>query len=257
MQFGKNKKDLHILQQFGEGNQILDATRDLNFQIFQQLNFITRELNININLVLKAKHGEHKSNLDHKKELIFRDKTKRGERKPDLDPMRDLTFAMYRWVLSKQNLSFLKQDLDNYQAIKFQRIVQALQMVSLNFDTFDICKTCALCGNPGYTFDKFSEVTNPILQELYILNYSRRLTHDTTHTTVSVTDIAHFPNPFQFFDCPNDKISTGLADDTSSILWFCFNEPVYCLLGQDQKNFSLNLREICGFWVGISTHTDF
>ena len=209
MQFGKNKKDLHILQQFGEGNQILDATRDLNFQIFQQLNFITRELNININLVLKAKHGEHKSNLDHKKELIFRDKTKRGERKPDLDPMRDLTFAMYRWVLSKQNLSFLKQDLDNYQAIKFQRIVQALPTVPLNFHTFDIGKTCALFNNPGYTFYK--------CKEFYVSNNSRRLKHDLSQSTVSVTGIDHSLIPSQFVNSPNDKLSTGVAVGTSYI----------------------------------------
>lgn len=63
-QFGTNKNYLNVLKQFGEGNQILDATRDLNFQIFQQLNFIKRELNLGITLILKAKHHERKSNLD-------------------------------------------------------------------------------------------------------------------------------------------------------------------------------------------------
>ena len=98
---------------------------------------------------------------------------------------------------------------------------------------------------------------NPILQELYILNDSTRLTHDPPHTTVSVTDIAHSPIPFQFDDYPNDKLLTGLADNTSSILWFYFNDPVYCLLDWDQQNFPLNLKEIRGRWVGISTHTNF
>ena len=83
------------------------------------------------------------------------------------------------------------------------------------------------------------------------------MTHDPPHTTVSVTDIAHFPIPFQFFDCPNYKVSTGPDDDTSSILWFCFNKLVYSLLDQDQQNFPFNLKETCGRWVGISTHTNF
>ena len=121
-QFGTNKNYLNVLKQFGEGNQILDATRDLNFQIFQQLNFIMRELNLDITLILKAKHRERKSNLDPMQELIFRDKAKRGEHKPDLDPMQDLIFTMYRWVLSKQNLLFFTQAscviLDNCQAIQ-------------------------------------------------------------------------------------------------------------------------------------------
>ena len=77
------------------------------------------------------------------------------------------------------------------------------------------------------------------------------------HTTVTVIDITHFPILFQFVYYPNDKVSTGPADDTSSILWFCFNEPVYFLLDQDQYNFSLNLKEICGRWIGISTYTNF
>ena len=86
--------------------------------------------------------------------------------------MQDLIFAMYCWVIPKEKLSFLQQaygiDLDDHEPSKFQQIVQALQAVSLNFNTFDIGKTCALCGNPGYTFDNCPEVTNPILQELYI-----------------------------------------------------------------------------------------
>ena len=65
---------------------------------------------------------ERESNLDPMQELIFRDKAKRGEHKPDLDPMRDLIFTMYRWVLSKQNLSFFTQAscviLDDYQAMR-------------------------------------------------------------------------------------------------------------------------------------------
>ena len=45
---------------------------------------------------------------------------------------------------TKTKLLLLQQangiNLDNYQASKFQRIVQALQMVSLNFDTLTLTK---------------------------------------------------------------------------------------------------------------------
>ena len=245
--------------------QLNSTTRELNFHVIQQLNCITWELIFNITLVDKAKCGEHKSNLDPTGELTFnvtlKDKAKCVEHKPNLDPMRDLIFAMYRWVLPKEKLLFHQQandiDLDNYEASKCQRIVQALQVVSLNFNTFDIGKTCALCVNLEYTFNDCPEVTNSILQELYILDDSQHLTHNPPHTTVSVTDIAHFPILFPFVDCPNDKVSTGPADYTSSVLWFCFNEPVYCLLDQDQQNFNLNMTDICGHWDGISTHTNF
>ena len=88
--------------------------------------------------------------------------------------MRDLIFAMYCWVLPKEKLLFLQQangtNLDDYQASKFQRIIQALQTVSLNFNTLDIGKTCTLCDNPRDTSDNCPEVTNPILKESYILN---------------------------------------------------------------------------------------
>ena len=60
VQFGNNKKNLNVLRQSGEGNQILDATRDLKFQIIQQLNFITRALNFHITVVDKAKCDEYR-----------------------------------------------------------------------------------------------------------------------------------------------------------------------------------------------------
>ena len=161
-QFGINKKDLNVLQQSGEGNQILDATRYFKFQIFQQLNSTRRELNFHIIQQLNCIMRELNFNI------TFKDGAKRGERKLNLDPMWDLIFTMYRWVLPKQKLLFLQQangiNLDDYQANKFQQIVQALKIISLNFTKFDIAKTCALCGNPGYTFNNCSEVTNPILQ---------------------------------------------------------------------------------------------
>ena len=77
------------------------------------------------------------------------------------------------------------------------------------------------------------------------------------HVTVPVIDIVHLPIPFQFVNCPNDEVSIGPAYDTSFILWFYFDEPVYCLLNGDQQNFPLNLKKICGCWVDISTHTNF
>ena len=39
---------------------------------------------------------------------------------------------------------------------------------SSNFSKFDITKPCALCGNPGHTFNNCHEVTNPKLKECYI-----------------------------------------------------------------------------------------
>ena len=125
-------------------------------------------------------------------------------------------------------------DLDNYHPSNCQQIEQALHALSLNFSMFDIGKICALCVNPGYTFNNCPEVTNPILNKFFILDDSQRLTHDPPHATATVIDIAHFLIPFQFVNCQNDESSTGPADDTSPILWFCFNDPVYCLLDQDQ-----------------------
>ena len=80
------------------------------------------------------------------------------------------------------------------------------------------------------------------------------LTHDLSQATVSVADIAHSPILFHFDDCPNDNLSTGLAHDANSILWFYFNESVY-LLDWYQQNFPLTLKEIRGRSVAISTHT--
>ena len=118
---------------------------------------------------------------------------------------------MYRWVLPKERLSFPQQangiDLDKYEPSNCQRLEQALKAVLLNFSTFDIGKPCALCGNPGYTFNNCPEVTNPILKEFYILDGSQRLTNDPPHATVTVIDISHFPIPSQFFDFPNDEVS--------------------------------------------------
>ena len=76
------------------------------------------------------------------------------------------------------------------------------------------------------------------------------------HVTVPVIDIVHLPIPFQFVNCPNDEVSTSPADDTNALLWFCINEPVCCLLDQDQQNFLLKSKEICGHWVGILWHTN-
>ena len=91
-QFGNNKKDLNVLQQSGEGNQILDDTWYLNFQIIKQLNIITWELNFNITIVDKAKCDEYKSIFDPMRELSFNitlvDKAKRDEYKSIFDPTR-------------------------------------------------------------------------------------------------------------------------------------------------------------------------
>ena len=77
-QFGNSKKNLNVLRQSGEGNQILDATKNLNFHAMQQLNLTTRELIFYITLVDKEKCCELDSNLDPKQELVFRDKAKHG-----------------------------------------------------------------------------------------------------------------------------------------------------------------------------------
>ena len=69
--------------------------------------------------------------------------------------------------------------------------------------------------------------------------------------TVPVIDIPDLLIPFDFIDFPNDEVSTVPAEDISPLLWFCFNEPVNFLLDQDQQNFPLESKKICGCWVGI------
>ena len=76
-----------------------------------------------------------------------------------------------------------------------------MQAVSLRFNTFDIAKTFALCGNPGFISNICSKITNPILQEIYILNDSRRLTHDPYQATFSLLPTpspvdVYFPSPY-------------------------------------------------------------
>ena len=81
MQLGEDKKDLDDSRQSGKDNLALDATQELILHVMQQLNFTTREIIFHVTLKAKAKHGEHK---------------------PNLDPTLDLIFDMYCWILSKE-----------------------------------------------------------------------------------------------------------------------------------------------------------
>lgn len=51
-------------------------------------------------------------------------------------------------------------------------------------------------------------------------------------------------------------LSTRCFDDISLLLYFCFNESVYCLVDQEQQHFPLKSKEICGRWVSISEHVE-
>ena len=54
--------------------------------------------------------------------------------------------------------------------------------------------------------------------------------------------------------CSLYTLTTGYSDDISPLLCFKFNEPVYCSVYQEEKKFPLELKEICGHWIGISKH---